>query len=198
MLRGLAAGSIFALGGIGSASVVLALRSTMENAVGGVLLKLQDKLRVGEKINIPGTKEEGEVEAINYLFTKLRLDDDSVIDLPNAQFIQGEVVNWSRTPFRVFRSTVRIKRHEIERLAALVEALRAELAALEGVESEERELIVAATGFAAGKIKLQVEVRIVANTDEEIAEMQTKVVNTIGQVLDRILVRGGKDQVTGE
>lgn len=170
----------------------------MENAVGGVLLKLQDKLRVGEKINIPGTKEEGEVEAINYLFTKLRLDDDSVIDLPNAQFIQGEVVNWSRTPFRVFRSTVRIKRHEIERLAALVEALRAELAALEGVESEERELIVAATGFAAGKIKLQVEVRIVANTDEEIAEMQTKVVNTIGQVLDRILVRGGKDQVTGE
>jgi small-conductance mechanosensitive channel len=42
------------VGGIGSASVVLALRSTMENIIGGLLLKLQDKMRVGEVVTVPG------------------------------------------------------------------------------------------------------------------------------------------------
>ena len=45
---------MFALGGIGSASVVLAMRSTMENLIGGLVLKLQDKIRVGEIVTVPG------------------------------------------------------------------------------------------------------------------------------------------------
>jgi small-conductance mechanosensitive channel len=47
-------GSLFAVGGIGSASFVLALRGTMENLVGGILLRLQDKFRVDERISVPG------------------------------------------------------------------------------------------------------------------------------------------------
>ena len=42
------------MGGIGSASAVLALRSTMENVISGLLLKLEDKIRVGEVITLPG------------------------------------------------------------------------------------------------------------------------------------------------
>jgi small-conductance mechanosensitive channel len=41
---GFGMGSVFALGGIGSASIILASRSTFENFSGGVLLKLQDKV----------------------------------------------------------------------------------------------------------------------------------------------------------
>ena len=54
-------GSVFAVGGIGSASAVLALRSTMENVISGLLLKLEDKIRVGEVITLPGdAKKAGE------------------------------------------------------------------------------------------------------------------------------------------
>ena len=56
-------GSVFALGGIGSASVVLALRSTMENLISGLVLKLQDKIRVGEIVTVPGgdSKHSGKI-----------------------------------------------------------------------------------------------------------------------------------------
>ena len=56
------------MGGIGSASVILALRSTMENVIGGLLLKLEDKIRVGEVITIPGDgKKTGTVWGIIFL-----------------------------------------------------------------------------------------------------------------------------------
>ena len=55
------------MGGIGSASVILALRSTMENVIGGLLLKLEDKIRVGEVITVPGDgKKTGTVSFIIY------------------------------------------------------------------------------------------------------------------------------------
>ena len=56
------------MGGIGSASVILALRSTMENVIGGLLLKLEDKIRVGEVITVPGDgKKTGTVWGNIYL-----------------------------------------------------------------------------------------------------------------------------------
>ena len=55
------------MGGIGSASVILALRSTMENVIGGLLLKLEDKIRVGEVITVPGDgKKTGTVSFVIY------------------------------------------------------------------------------------------------------------------------------------
>ena len=105
MQMGFALGSVFAVGGIGSASIVLALRSTFENLVGGLLLKLNDKFRVGEVITIPSTKgkgaeEEGEVEEVSYISTSIRRKDNSIVAVPNQVFTAGELINWSRTPFR--------------------------------------------------------------------------------------------------
>jgi hypothetical protein len=56
---GFALGSVFALGGLGSASAVLAMRDTMENVIGGLLLKFSDKLRIGELVTIPGSSKAG-------------------------------------------------------------------------------------------------------------------------------------------
>ena len=56
---GFALGSVFALGGLGSASAVLAMRDTMENVIGGLLLKFSDKLRIGELVTIPGSGKAG-------------------------------------------------------------------------------------------------------------------------------------------
>jgi hypothetical protein len=56
---GFALGSFFALGGLGSASAVLAMRDTMENVIGGLLLKFSDKLRIGELVTIPGSGKAG-------------------------------------------------------------------------------------------------------------------------------------------
>lgn len=88
---GFALGSLLTLGGIGSASLVLAMKGTMEDLLGGISLKVQDKFRIGETIGIPGMKEDGDIEEIGYLETKILLDDNSIISMPNKVFATGEV-----------------------------------------------------------------------------------------------------------
>jgi small-conductance mechanosensitive channel len=142
---GFALGSIFAVGGIGSASVVLALRDTMENVIGGLMLKFEDKLRVGEVISIPKNNnnkakndEEGVVEDISYIATTLRREDNSVVVVPNQVFSKGEIINWSRTPFRQFKTSVLVKIADYGILGQIITLVKAEIGKVEGVEQSER------------------------------------------------------------
>jgi len=113
-------------------SISLALRGIMENLFGGVAIKLQDKLRVGEVISIPDSKELGEVLSVGYSSTRVRLDDDSVTEIPNQTFINRQVVNWSRTPYRLFRTSCLLQGADLLRLPQFVSLLRKELSALPG------------------------------------------------------------------
>lgn len=104
----------------------------MENLVGGVAIKLQDKLRVGEEISIPDSQEQGEVLSVGYSSTRVRLGDDSVMEIPNQTFINKQVVNWSRTPYRLFRTSCSLQGGDLLRLPQFVALLRKELSALPG------------------------------------------------------------------
>lgn len=178
--------SIFALGGLGSASFVLALRSTMENILGGLLLRLQDKFRVNEKITLPNSKEEGFIENIHWLSTKVRRDDDSTITVPNANFIQGEVINWSRTPYRLFRTIITVKENQIRLLPEIIENVRTCLQNDVDIESKDRDLIVAATGFNSGNIIVEISARLKGNNDATIGAIKTRVVDKIASEVDSV------------
>ena len=181
------------MGGIGSASIVLALRSSMENFVGGILLKFQDKFRVGEKISVSLTKNEavdkldlGTAEEINLLYTRIRRDDDSYANVPNAQFIQGEVINWSRTPYRLFTTSIAVNEKNLTLLPKIIEQIHQELQNDPGVETQQRELIIAANGFVNDKIMIEIQVRLKGSDDQELSIVKTRVVNKIAQSLNKI------------
>jgi small-conductance mechanosensitive channel len=157
----------------------------MENLLGGILLKLQDKFRLHEKISVP-KDQEGYVEEIHWLTTKLRKDDDSTISIPNSQFIQGEVINWSRTPYRLFKTTVSIKESHIYLLPKIIEQLKSSLSVDDDIEKENRDLIIAATGFNAGNILIEVQARLKGNTDKTISSIKSKVVDKIAVIVDKI------------
>jgi len=89
-------GSILALGWLSSTTLLNALRPLCENAVGGLLLRLQDKFRVGETISLRGGDVEGSVEEITPLNTRIRREDNSYVSVPNKVFMECELVNWSR------------------------------------------------------------------------------------------------------
>ena len=54
-------------------------------------------------------REEGVVEEINYIATTIRREDNSVVVVPNQVFSKGEIINWSRTPYRLFKTSVSVK-----------------------------------------------------------------------------------------
>ena len=54
-------------------------------------------------------REEGIVEEVNYIATTIRRADNSVVVVPNQVFSKGEIINWSRTPYRLFKTSVSVK-----------------------------------------------------------------------------------------
>lgn len=177
--------SIFALGGIGSASIVLSLKSTFENFSGGILLKLQDKFRVRDVITIKGG-EEGVVRYINYLTTTIRRSDNSVAVIPNHVFTQGELINWSRTPYRRFRTKTSLPVGQIHELPNLIEGIKTALATIPEIETKKRDLLVYATSFDGGKISIDVEVHFNTNNDVEAASLRTKVVGYLMDLTSQV------------
>jgi MscS family membrane protein len=85
--------SVLAGLGIGGLAVALALRPTMENLVGGVMLYIDRPVRVGDFCSF-GTQM-GTVEGIGLRSTKLRALDRTLITVPNAQFADMEIINWA-------------------------------------------------------------------------------------------------------
>ena len=173
------------MGGIGSASIVLALRSTVENAIGGLLLKLQDKFRIGEVISLAGGKESPcLVEELNYINTRLRRPDNSLLVVPNHAFTQGEIVNWSRTPYRLFKTSIAVAVPNLQGLHTLVQKIRGKLLEVSDIESSHRDIIVAATGFKDNKVIVEIDIHLKSTNEIRCAEIKTEVINLVNTCLN--------------
>ncbi len=80
--------------GVGGLAVALAVRPTLENIVAGFVLFADAPVRVGEFCRF-GDKM-GTVEAIGLRSVRLRGIDRTVIAVPNAEFCQIQLVNFTR------------------------------------------------------------------------------------------------------
>lgn len=91
---GLPVFSIIAGLGIGGLAVALAIRPTLENLIGGVVLYLDKPVRVGDFCSFLG--HTGTVETIGVRSTQIRTVDRTLISVPNAKFADMEIINWAR------------------------------------------------------------------------------------------------------
>jgi MscS family membrane protein len=86
--------SVIAGLGIGGLAVALAIRPTLENLIGGVILYVDKPVRVGDFCSF-GDRT-GTVETIGIRSTQLRGIDRTLVAIPNAQFADMQIVNWAR------------------------------------------------------------------------------------------------------
>lgn len=201
---GFAVGSIFAVGGIGSATIILALRSIFENLVGGLLLKVQDRFRRGEKISIGNNKDSGWVEDIGIVNTIIRRVDNSRVAVPNNDFVTDIVVNWSRTPFRIFNANVYIPSEDADALQPVVNAIRRRVAGVQGLASpQDRPLLVYASEFKLNEwhsegtaldmsIQVDITCHMVTQVITKLAEVRTDIMEQIALGVDEGLAEVGK------
>jgi MscS family membrane protein len=103
--------SVFAGLGIGGLAVALALRPTLENLVGGVMLYIDRPIRVGDFCSFGG--ETGTVEGIGIRSTKVRALNRALISVPNAQFADMQIVNWAECDEMLIDETIGL-RYETE------------------------------------------------------------------------------------
>ncbi len=85
--------SIIAVVATAGIAVGLALQNSLSNLAGGFLILIEKPFKVGSYIKCGG--EEGVVEAISILYTKLMTVDNKAIYIPNGVASSGVVVNFS-------------------------------------------------------------------------------------------------------
>ena len=178
--------SILALGGVWGASAALAFKVSMENIISGLLLRTRDIFRIGDTISASNGKK-GVVELVDFFSTSIRREDNSIVSIPNKDLISNEVVNWSRTPFRLFHTTLELSLADISKLSVLMESIETQLKSIEGIEREQRPVYLAATGFKGSNVQIEVELHFKSTNDIEIARLRTKVTNAIASAASQYI-----------
>lgn len=93
--------------GIGGLAVALAIRPTLENLVGGIILYIDKPVRVGDFCTFGD--DMGTVEAIGVRSTQIRALDRTLISVPNAQFADMKLINWAHCDQMLILKTIGLR-----------------------------------------------------------------------------------------
>lgn len=93
--------------GVGGLAVALAVRPTLENIIGGLTLFADKPVRIGELCRFGN--DEGTVEGIGLRSTRIRKQDDTLVSVPNADFSQRELTNYTRRRQRLYQTTLGLR-----------------------------------------------------------------------------------------
>ncbi len=147
--------------GIGGLAVALAIRPTLENLIGGVILFIDKPVRVGDFCTF-GAKT-GTVESIGIRSTQIRGRDRTLISVPNSQFADMEIVNWARCDEMLIKETIGVRYETTpDQLRYALAKLREMLHAHPRINSET--VRVRFSGY--GDSSLNITIRVYAMTRE--------------------------------
>ncbi len=102
--------SIIAVVATAGVAVGLALQGSLSNIAGGFIILIEKPFKVGSYIKCGG--EEGTVEAISILYTKIMTVDNKAIFVPNSTASNSVVINFSDTGTRRVDHTVTVSSGE--------------------------------------------------------------------------------------
>ncbi len=85
--------SLVVFGGALGVGVGLGLQNVVSNFVAGLILLIEQPIRMGDRIETDGTQ--GDVVRIAARSTWVRTNDNVVIIVPNSNFINNPVTNWT-------------------------------------------------------------------------------------------------------
>lgn len=111
--------------GVGGLAVALAAKPTLENFIGGLILYADRPVRVGDLCRFGNL--EGRVQEIGIRSTRIRGLDRSLITIPNATFVNMNIINLTNRDRMPYDRTISLQvtdssgiRQEIQDLATLV------------------------------------------------------------------------------
>lgn len=107
--------------GLLSVGIGFGLQNITSNFISGMILLFERPIKVGDRITVGDTQ--GDVEEINIRATTIRSLDNISMIVPNSEFVQSKVMNWSHGDIRV-RINVNVGVSYNSDLSAVFTALR--------------------------------------------------------------------------
>ena len=102
--------SILAAIGTAGVAIGLALKDSLSNVAGGFVILFAKPFRCGDYIKVGDN--EGTVDIISMLYTKLNTVDNKSVYIPNSTIIQSQVVNYTSEKLRRIEMRFSIPYHE--------------------------------------------------------------------------------------
>lgn len=82
--------------GVVGVAIGFASQAAIENGISGALLLIEQPFRVGDVVEACGII--GTIENMNILSTQIRMSDNNIVRIANAQLLKDRIVNKSRIP----------------------------------------------------------------------------------------------------
>ncbi len=147
--------------GIGGFAVALAIRPTLENLIGGLILYIDKPIRVGDFCEFGD--QSGTVETIGIRSTQIRSLDRTLISIPNAQFADLQIINWAHCDQMMITQTTGLRYEtDADQLRYVLAKMREMFHAHPRIESET--IRVRFAGYGASS--LDIAIRVYAKTRE--------------------------------
>jgi small-conductance mechanosensitive channel len=86
--------SLAILGGALGVGIGFGLQNIFNNLVSGIIILLEQTLKVGDFVDLESGVM-GRVSEINMRYTRITTNDEVDIIVPNSEFINGRVINWT-------------------------------------------------------------------------------------------------------
>ena len=86
--------SLAILGGALGVGIGFGLQNIFNNLVSGIIILLEETLKVGDFVDLESGVM-GHVSEINMRYTRITTNDQVDIIVPNSEFINGRVINWT-------------------------------------------------------------------------------------------------------
>ncbi len=156
--------SLLAGFGIGGIAIALAMRGSFENFIGSLNLFGDKPVRVGDFCRYgedsgDDFQRAGTVESIGMRSTRLRGIDNSLTTIPNADFSQMHIVNYSTRRYMLLRTVLTLRFETTEdQLRYLLVTIREMLVGHPRVADDEPSVRFAGFGESALLVELRVDI----------------------------------------
>ena len=119
---GIETSTFIAVLGAGGVAIALALKDSLANVAGGIILIITKPFRKGDYIDI--LEIAGKVESIDLLYSTLKSIDNKVISIPNGKLTNSVLINYSREDFRRVDCTFSISYNDdIQQVKSILTAI---------------------------------------------------------------------------
>ncbi|MEE4382603.1 MAG: mechanosensitive ion channel family protein [Pseudomonadales bacterium] len=167
--------------GVGGLAVALAIRPTLENLIGGIMLYLDRPIRVGDFCSFGDLT--GTVESIGVRTTKVRAPDRTVISVPNAALADMQLTNWARCDMMLIETTIGL-RYETrpDQLRYILVRFRELFHAHPKIDS--KSVRVRFSGFGASSLDIGVRTYALTRDFNEFHAIREDVFLRMGEIVD--------------
>lgn len=150
--------------GVGGFALALAIKPTLENFIGFIILYSDRPVRVGERCRLGDI--DGVVESIGIRSTRLRKKDGSLVVVQNTDFAQMRLVNMESRDRQELHEILRLSpQTEREQIAHLVDAIEKRLAQEDAVDKTQLHVTFCGIGAYSLDIEISAQVTLTGTDD---------------------------------